>query len=112
MIEKVAVKLGDTVKRGDLLIEIDAKAARLAVQQAEANLGAAEAKNKYAELTLKRYKQLYKTNAIEERLVEERTAQAIAAKQDLELREPLSRKRASSTTTRRSLPRSTAVSAS
>jgi RND family efflux transporter MFP subunit len=84
VVEKVAIKVGDTVKRGDLLMEIDAKAARVALKQAEATLAAAEAMNKYRDSVLKRRQELFRTGAIEEHLVEESAATAAAAKQTME----------------------------
>lgn len=85
VIEKVAVKLGDTVKRGDPLFEIDAKAAQLALQQAEANRTRAEAKSRLAAATLQRIKNLFASGAVGQYTLDERTADVAAAEEALKL---------------------------
>jgi len=65
-IEKIAVDLGDRVKRGQLLLQFDQREARLALKQAEANLEAgrkalaqAQAEWRDADVNLKRIKELH-----------------------------------------------------
>ena len=70
-IEKILVDLGDKVKRGQLLIRLDQREARLALAQAEANLQAAkkalaqaQAEWRDADLSLKRIQQLHSEGVI------------------------------------------------
>ena len=70
-IEKILVDLGDKVKRGQLLIRLDQREARLSLAQAEANLQAAkkalaqaQAEWRDADLSLKRIQQLHSEGVI------------------------------------------------
>ncbi|TMA59436.1 MAG: efflux RND transporter periplasmic adaptor subunit, partial [Deltaproteobacteria bacterium] len=70
-IEKILVDLGDKVKRGQLLIRLDQREARLSLAQAEANLQAAkkalaqaQAEWRDANLSLKRIQQLHSEGVI------------------------------------------------
>src|ERR1700733_6272447 len=61
---RVAYTEGQDVKKGDLLIEIDSRPYQLALAQAQGALERDEALLQNADLDLKRYQQLAKTNAI------------------------------------------------
>ena len=70
-IEKILVDLGDKVKKGQLLIRLDQREAKLALAQAEANLQAAkkalaqaQAEWRDADLSLKRIQQLHSEGVI------------------------------------------------
>jgi RND family efflux transporter MFP subunit len=70
-VAQVLVDLGDKVKKGQLLIRLDQREARLALAQAEANLEAArkalaqaQAEWRDADVNLKRVKQLYSEQVI------------------------------------------------
>jgi RND family efflux transporter MFP subunit len=63
-LDKVYVKEGDDVKKGDPLFEIDPRVARLEVEQAAASLAQAEARHKAAAADQDRAKSLLKANGI------------------------------------------------
>ncbi len=58
ILEKVLVKVGDTVKKGDLVAEVDDRELRARIAEAEARLRLAEARRVYAAKTLPRKRQL------------------------------------------------------
>jgi membrane fusion protein, multidrug efflux system len=61
---RVAYTEGQSVKKGDLLVEIDSRPYQLALAQAQGALERDQALLQNAELDLKRYQDLAKTNAI------------------------------------------------
>jgi membrane fusion protein, multidrug efflux system len=70
----VAYQEGQVVKKGDLLAEIDDRPYKLALQNAEGALGRDQAMLQSAELDLKRYQDLAKTNAIPRQQLDQQTA--------------------------------------
>lgn len=75
-LDKVYVKEGDDVKKGDPLFEIDPRAARLDVDQAIASLAQAEARHKAASTDLDRAKKLQSAAAISREEVDQKAAEA------------------------------------
>lgn len=65
-ITHINFKEGQTVEKGDFLIEIDPRPYRIALEQAEAQLAHDQALLKNAEIDLKRYTTLYKEDSIAE----------------------------------------------
>lgn len=61
-IKKLHVKLGDTVKKNDLIAELDSKDYELQVQQAEASLTKAQAEARNAAANYSRVRALYENN--------------------------------------------------
>jgi RND family efflux transporter MFP subunit len=78
-IDKVHIKEGATVKKGELLFDIDSQAARLDLEQARANLAAAGAQAKQAIATLERVRRLAGQNVVSREEVDERDANAAVA---------------------------------
>jgi multidrug efflux system membrane fusion protein len=70
----VAYQEGQVVKKGDLLAEIDSRSYQLALQNAEGALARDQAMLQQAELDLKRYQDLAKTNAIPRQQLDQQTA--------------------------------------
>jgi membrane fusion protein, multidrug efflux system len=70
----VAYQEGQVVKKGDLLAEIDSRPYQLALQNAEGALARDQAMLQSAELDLKRYQDLAKTNAIPRQQLDQQTA--------------------------------------
>ncbi len=58
-VKRVVVKVGDTVKRGDLIAEIDSETYRIEVEQAQAALAQANASRRNTEAEYQRVRQLY-----------------------------------------------------
>jgi RND family efflux transporter MFP subunit len=76
---RIAVRLGDTVKKGDLLAEIDPRAYRLDLDAARARLKVAEAKLQLAKLETASTKKLLETNVVsKEELAEDTVKEAQA----------------------------------
>jgi multidrug efflux system membrane fusion protein len=65
---------GQTVKKGDLLAEIDDRSYKLALQNAQGALARDQAMLQSAELDLKRYQDLIKTNAIPRQQLDQQIA--------------------------------------
>ena len=65
---------GQTVNKGDLLVEIDDRPYKLALQNAEGALARDEATLHSAELDLKRYQDLVKTNAVPRQQLDQQVA--------------------------------------
>jgi multidrug efflux system membrane fusion protein len=70
----VAYQEGQVVKKGDLLAEIDDRPYKLALQNAEGALARDQAMLQSAELDLKRYQDLVKTNAIPRQQLDQQVA--------------------------------------
>jgi multidrug efflux system membrane fusion protein len=70
----VAYQEGQVVKKGDLLAEIDDRPYQLALQNAQGALARDEAMLQSAELDLKRYQDLAKTNAIPRQQLDQQVA--------------------------------------
>src|SRR5262249_32257976 len=70
----VAYQEGQVVKKGDLLAEIDSRAYQLALQNAEGTLARDQAMLQSAELDLKRYQDLAKTNAVSRQQLDQQVA--------------------------------------
>jgi RND family efflux transporter MFP subunit len=84
-IDRVHIKEGATVKKGDVLIEIDARAAQLDLEQARANLAAAQAQATLAKATLERMQRLVEQNAVAREELEERKAAVASAEANVVL---------------------------
>ncbi len=78
-VQKVNFKAGDEVKQGDVLFELDSRVARLALDKAEANLTAAEAKKKLSDADLARGRTQVERNAIGREEFDQITERAVAA---------------------------------
>jgi gold/copper resistance efflux system membrane fusion protein len=63
-LDKVACRVGDEVKKGDVLFEIDPRALQLALGKAEAELARAEARVKQAEADWKSAQELHKNRVV------------------------------------------------
>jgi membrane fusion protein, multidrug efflux system len=70
----VAYQEGQVVKKGDLLVEIDSRPYELALKNAEGALERDQAMLQSAELDLKRYQDLAKTNAIPRQQLDQQVA--------------------------------------
>ena len=94
-IQRFLVDVGARVKKGDVLVELDASTARIQVQQAQAARAAAEAAHKGAESDLRRARELARGDAASPAAVEraetvelqtaaalQQAAAAVAAAQD------------------------------
>jgi len=73
---------GGLVKKGDLLLVIDQRPFKIAVDDAEAALAAAEARVEFAERDLKRFEATARTGASPERLAEQRRQEFATARAD------------------------------
>ncbi len=85
VVDKVYVKEGDTVKKGLPLFEIDARAARLNLEQARASLAQAEARAKLAAATLDRLKRLLSNNVVSREEYDQSQADAAVAAATLQV---------------------------
>jgi membrane fusion protein, multidrug efflux system len=70
----VAYQEGQVVKKGDMLAEIDSRSYQLALQNAEGALARDQAMLQSAELDLKRYQDLAKTNAVSRQQLDQQIA--------------------------------------
>lgn len=89
---EVAVEIGDAVRRGDLLVRIDPRDVRNAYEQAEADLGVAEARFQVAERQMNRIQELHDSSVVtdeelENAMLEHANARAalVKARTNLEL---------------------------
>jgi membrane fusion protein (multidrug efflux system) len=71
IIDKIFVKEGDRVKKGQVLVQLDDVDARLEVQRAEARLTEAEATVETDRTTIPRYLQLHKSQVIPQQTLDE-----------------------------------------
>ncbi len=69
-IAKITVEEGEKVHKGQLLAELDTRAARLQLEQAEASVAVAQANYKDAEKNMERMERLIKENAVSEQQYE------------------------------------------
>lgn len=83
-IARLAVRVGDVVNTGALLVQLDAEVFALTAQQEEARLRSLEARYTLAEFQAQRYADLAKQNAVSEELRRQRDAEAAALKADTE----------------------------
>jgi RND family efflux transporter MFP subunit len=70
-IAKIYVEEGDRVQKGQLLAELDTRAIRLQLEQAEASYAVAEANHKDAERNMQRMERLKSENAVSEQQYEQ-----------------------------------------
>ena len=70
-INKIYVEAGDRVKEGQILAELDTRAVRLQVEQAQAQMAVAEASQKDAQLNLERWERLRKESAVSDQQYEQ-----------------------------------------
>lgn len=70
-IDKIYVEAGDRVRAGQVLAEIDTRAIRLQLEQAEAQLAVAQAGHKDAKLNMERWDRLRKESAVSDQQYEQ-----------------------------------------
>jgi multidrug efflux system membrane fusion protein len=80
----VSYQEGQVVKKGDLLAEIDDRSYQLALRNAEGALARDQAMLQSAELDLKRYQDLVRTNAIPRQQLDQQTALVAQDKANIE----------------------------
>lgn len=79
-IKQIAVAVGDRVKRGDLIAELDAETYRVELKQARASLAKAEATRRNAEAEYQRVRQLYTNDNASKNELDSALANAESAK--------------------------------
>ena len=79
-LDGVAFKKGDTVKKGELLFEIDDRPFSIAADAAQALVKATESKCFLAENNNRRAEGLYKKNAVSEEMMQTRSTELLVAK--------------------------------
>jgi multidrug efflux system membrane fusion protein len=84
-ITKIAVKDGATVKKGDLLAEIDSRLYKIELDRAKAQLVRAEAQVKIAETQIARLEDAVKRGIVSKEELEKAAAEREAAKADVEV---------------------------
>jgi RND family efflux transporter MFP subunit len=70
-IDKIYVEAGDRVRAGQILAEIDTRAIRLQLEQAQAQLAVAQASHKDAKLNMERWDRLRKESAVSDQQYEQ-----------------------------------------
>lgn len=83
-VRQIAVRVGDIVDTGSLLVRLDAATFELVLQQEEARLRSLEARHALAEFQARRYADLAKQNAISDELRRQRDAEAASLKADID----------------------------
>ena len=83
-IEQVAFKDGALVRKGDLLVTIDRRPYRMAVEQAEAAVLAAQSRLRFADGDLERAQNLSRTGNLSEQTLEQRRQASGTAKAELD----------------------------
>lgn len=83
-VARIAVRVGDVVDAGALLVRLDAETFELTLQQEEARLRSLEARHALAEFQALRYADLAKQNAISDELRRQRDAEAASLKADID----------------------------
>jgi len=73
IIEKIFVREGDRVKKGQILVQLDDVDARLQVERAEANVQQAEASLEMSRITLIRYQRLLESKVIPQQTYDDLT---------------------------------------
>jgi RND family efflux transporter MFP subunit len=84
VIDEITVRVGDTVRPGDLLAGIDCTDYEIALAEAEANLNSQEARKTFAESQLGNAQSLAKSNNISSEELRRRQSNAVAARADTE----------------------------
>jgi len=72
VVDKIDIKVGQEVKRGDLLMSLRKKDYQLALQREQADLEALQVRIKFAEYQMQRAQALIKQQAVSEELVKQR----------------------------------------
>lgn len=85
-IDSIPARVGDAVKKGDVLVELNCADARAQQQQASANTEAAKARAQLAEQQLERALALQKKRSVSEELLAQRESEATAAKAEVKAR--------------------------
>lgn len=70
-IDKIYVEAGDRVREGQILAELDTRAIRLQLEQAQAQMAVSEAGHKDAQLNLERWERLRKESAVSDQQYEQ-----------------------------------------
>jgi RND family efflux transporter MFP subunit len=70
-IDKIYVEAGDRVQAGQILAELDTRAIRLQLEQAQAQMAVSEASHKDAQLNLERWERLRKESAVSDQQYEQ-----------------------------------------
>ncbi len=83
-VKNISVFVGDTVKKNDILIELDAKDYELNLQRAQVALKGIESRLKLANYQLKQAKALSKENVISDDVLRQRSAEATTLQAELE----------------------------
>lgn len=78
-VQRIAVRPGEQVKQGQLLVEVDPRLGRAGVQSAQAQRSSAQAQRQYALSTRKRAEQLLKEGLLSRQDYEQSVSQAAAA---------------------------------
>ncbi|MEM6781696.1 MAG: efflux RND transporter periplasmic adaptor subunit [Pseudomonadota bacterium] len=79
-INEIRFKDGETVEKGDILYVIDPRPFKAALDQAKAELSSARSEATLAQTELKRAQDLIKTNAVSQRVLDERDSHAKATR--------------------------------
>jgi RND family efflux transporter MFP subunit len=82
-LKRWVVDIGAHVKTGDLLAEIDTPDVDAQLHQAEADLKTAQANNDLAQITLKRWQALFKTNSVSKQDLDDKAGAAAATEAQL-----------------------------
>ena len=85
-IDNIPARVGDVVKKGQILVELNCADAQAQQQQAAANTEAAKARAKLAQQQLERARALQQKRSVSEELLAQREAEATAAKAETKAR--------------------------
>lgn len=85
-IDNIPARVGDVVKKGDVLVKLNCADARAQQQQAEANTEAAKARAQLAAQQLKRALALKQKRSVSEELLGQRQSEAAAAQAEVKAR--------------------------
>ncbi|MET0404562.1 MAG: efflux RND transporter periplasmic adaptor subunit [Cystobacter sp.] len=78
-VQRIAVRPGEQVKKGQLLVEVDPRLGRAGVQSAQAQRSSAQAQRQFAQSTRQRAEQLLKEGLLSRQDYEQSVSQAAAA---------------------------------